>query len=224
VVSGLAAALTPAPPRRARRRRRTVAVLGQASTGSTRRGTPRLAGESLRAARWSPSSPRAEPEPWHFPLRNRVISASRGCRGRRGRYAQRRLVTADMALEQAREVFAVPGPVTAPPAPGRIASSARAPGSSRAPATSSSLPDLARDCRESRRHTAGEVSGPERRLLDAMGEEPLPIDDIIRAARTADADRRPAHLPRIRVWCGSTPGRFSRESSGMPDTWLGLLQ
>jgi len=164
---------------------RTVAVLG---TGLDRIYPPehrRLAAEIAdHGALLSEFPLGAEPEPWHFPLRNRVISGlARGVVVVEAAARSGALVTADMALEQGREVFAVPGPVTAPTSAGTNRLIRQGAGLVEGagdvleafPELAARLPGGATD------PAAAELSEPELKLLAAMGAGPLPIDEIIRA-------------------------------------------
>jgi DNA processing protein len=70
----------------------------------------RIAERSLVVSEYEPG---AEPAPWRFPARNRVIAGL--CAATIVVEARERsgaLITADFALEEGREVFAVPGEIT----------------------------------------------------------------------------------------------------------------
>ena len=166
---------------------RTVAVLG---TGLDRLYPPehrRLAdGVAARGALLSEFPLGAEPEPWHFPLRNRVISGlARGVVVVEAAVRSGALGTADMALEQGREVFAVPGPITSPTSAGTNRLIRQGAGLVEgARDVLEAFPDLADRLPAVDAGTAAlaGLSEPEQRLLSAIGSAPLPIDDIIRVS------------------------------------------
>jgi DNA processing protein len=64
-------------------------------------------------------APGVEPAPWRFPARNRVIAGlTQATIVVEARERSGALITADLALEEGREVFAVPGEITSPLAAG----------------------------------------------------------------------------------------------------------
>lgn len=70
----------------------------------------RVEREGLLVTEFAPGTP---PEPVHFPIRNRIISGmSLGVVVVEARIKSGAMITVDFALEQGRDVFAVPGPVT----------------------------------------------------------------------------------------------------------------
>jgi DNA processing protein len=93
---------------------RTVAVLGSGvDRDYPAAHAPLAARIRERGLIVSEYAPGVEPAPWRFPARNRIIAGLAGAtvvveaRERSGA-----LITADLALEEGREVFAVPGEIT----------------------------------------------------------------------------------------------------------------
>jgi len=167
---------------------RTVAVLG---AGLDRMYPPEhdrlAAGIALQGALLSEFPLGSEPEPWHFPLRNRVISGlARGVVVVEAAVRSGALGTADMALEQGREVFAIPGPITSPTSAGTNRLIRQGAGLVEgARDILESFPDLATRLPAADADPAASagLSDPERQLLCAIGSAPLPIDDIIRVSQ-----------------------------------------
>jgi DNA processing protein len=92
----------------------TVAVLGcgidRAYPAAHRELARRICERGLVVAEYAPG---VEPAPWRFPARNRIIAGL--CAATIVVEARERsgsLITADFALEEGREVFAVPGEIT----------------------------------------------------------------------------------------------------------------
>ena len=114
VVSGLARGVDAAAHRGALEAGETVAVLGcgidrdyPAAHAELAR---RVADAGLIVSEYAPG---VEPAPWRFPARNRIVAGL--CAATVVVEARERsgaLITADLALEEGREVFAVPGEIT----------------------------------------------------------------------------------------------------------------
>jgi DNA processing protein len=93
----------------------TVAVLGcgvdRDYPASHRELATRIGERGLVVSEYAPG---VEPAPWRFPARNRIVAGL--CAATvvvEAREASGALITADLALEEGREVFAVPGEITA---------------------------------------------------------------------------------------------------------------
>ncbi len=70
----------------------------------------RIAATGLIVAEYAPG---VEPAPWRFPARNRIVAGLTGATVVvEAREKSGALITADLALEEGREVFAVPGEIT----------------------------------------------------------------------------------------------------------------
>jgi DNA processing protein len=92
----------------------TVAVLGcgidRDYPASHRDLAARIADSGLVVSEYAPG---VEPAPWRFPARNRIVAGL--CAATvvvEAREASGALITADLALEEGRDVFAVPGEIT----------------------------------------------------------------------------------------------------------------
>jgi len=122
--------------------------------------------------------PGVEPAPWRFPARNRIIAGL--CRATLVVEARERsgaLITADFALEEGREVLAVPGEITSALSAGTNALLKLG----ATPATSADdvleLFDLQRASAE-----PASVSETARRILDALRDGALTADELVRAS------------------------------------------
>lgn len=94
----------------------TISVLGCGINVVYPRENTRLYGEiCLNGLVMSEFPWHSPPLPAHFPMRNRIISGlSLGVLVVEARVNSGALITADFALEQGRDVFAIPGPVSSP--------------------------------------------------------------------------------------------------------------
>lgn len=164
---------------------RTVAVLGCGIDRCYPPGHEALAAAiAARGAVLSEFPLGVAPAPFHFPQRNRIISGlSRAVVVVEAASRSGSLITARLALEQGREVFAVPGPVT----------SALSRGAHRLLDEGARLLQDVDDVIEAVGRVPGVVSSPptvalsddEAIVLECIGAMPTPIDDVVRASGLA---------------------------------------
>jgi DNA processing protein len=114
IVSGLARGVDAAAHRGALETGTTIAVLGCGIDRDYPRAHAALAAEiAQRGLIVSEYAPGVEPAPWRFPARNRIVAGLADAtvvveaRERSGA-----LITADLALDEGRDVLAVPGEIT----------------------------------------------------------------------------------------------------------------
>ncbi len=99
---------------------RTLAVMGNGLDMVYPPEHRKLAHQILQQGAWISEQPLgARPEARNFPARNRIISGlSRGVLVVEGRWSSGAIITAKFALEQGRDVFAVPGSILSPASEG----------------------------------------------------------------------------------------------------------
>jgi DNA processing protein len=128
--------------------------------------------------------PGIEPAPWRFPARNRIISGlSRAVVVVEARERSGALITVDFALEQGRDVLAVPGEIT----------SALSAGSNALLRLGAAPALTAGDVLDAigvvvDRKQPAEPVGEAARLLAALGDAPATADELARATGLAVAD------------------------------------
>lgn len=177
VVSGLAAGIDAAAHRGALEAGSTLAVLGCGPDRIYPRENRALYGRILEAgALLSEYPPGTPPEPGHFPARNRIVAglSSAVIVVEAGKKSGA-LITADLALEQGKEVCAVPGPIDAPQSLGTnhlLSQGAR---------LVSSVEDVLGELGWTNAPKAMPVLPPEeQRILEALDGTPRHLDELAR--------------------------------------------
>jgi len=131
--------------------------------------------------------PGTPPAPGHFPGRNRIISGL--CRGVlivEAADESGSLITADFALEQGRELFAVPGAVYASGSSGvnRLLKTGAHPVTEARDILQVLWPQIpTREVREREDHFSKTLSRDALSIYNHLGEEPLHIDELVRKSR-----------------------------------------
>ena len=178
VVSGLARGVDAAAHRGALDSGQTVAVLGCGIDRDYPRAHAVLAAAiAERGLIVSEYPPGVEPAPWRFPARNRIVAGL--CSATVVVEARERsgaLITADLALDEGREVLAVPGEITS-----RLSSGTNA--LLRLGATPATCAEdvLAAIGLEPRRHEPPSLDERLAAVQAAVADTPVTVDEVARA-------------------------------------------
>lgn len=170
---------------------RTVAVLGSGFARPYPQQNLRLMREiAASGAVFSEFPLQAEPDPWNFPRRNRIISGlSRGVVVVEAPEKSGALITARLALDQGREVFAVPGRIMDETSRGshRLLK-AGAKLVETAEDVIEEFPDLRAVLAAPRAKARPELSPLEERLIESLDWEPLHFDEILESTGLSHAE------------------------------------
>jgi DNA processing protein len=168
----------------------TVAVLGCGIDRDYPASHATLAGEIARGGLIvSEYPPGVEPAPWRFPARNRIIAGlARAVVVVEARERSGALITADLALEEGREVFAVPGEIT----------SSLSAGSNGLLRLGAHVVTAAQDVMDAlgvgppTAASEPELDSRTRRVLDVLADAPATADELVGALGLPAADVAPA--------------------------------
>lgn len=193
VVSGAARGIDSAAHRGALRTGRTVAVLGCGVDIAYPAENRRLLADIVATggAIVSEYAPGTPPLPAFFPARNRIISGlSKGIIVVEAAERSGSLITAQLALDEGRDVFAVPGSIYSPTSQGchRLIQQ----GAKLVTSVRDVLEEYGREPapRAPRKRKDADLSGEERALYQVLSyEHPLSIDEIITSLKDGDPAR-----------------------------------
>ena len=190
----------------------------------------RIAQDGLVVSEHAPGTPALA---HHFPHRNRIIAGlTRGTLVVEATLKSCSLITARLAMEGGREVFAVPGSIQSAQAKGchelirqgaqlvesaqEILESLGLPASPTAPAAAAAVSDEPDEPGVPGAHDAPDARTPHGRLLRAMGHDPVSLDMLV--GRTGDGasvlGARLLELELLGLVARLPGGRFQRQQAG----------
>jgi DNA processing protein len=220
VISGLAVGVDAAAHRGALTEKgSTIAVLGSGIDQIYPRQNRLLFREICESGlAVSEFPPETQAQPWHFPIRNRIISGlAEGVLVVEAQARSGSLITADHALEQSREVFALPGPVSSALSVGPLRLIQQ--GAKLVVNANDILEEIgfpADEANQSAEEQRAPLSDEEKKLMRRIGYEPVHIDYLLKwedAGRKGSAGQGGGLFAMLmelewKGWIQSVPGNY----------------